>query len=496
MLNFLKYFTNRLGKKMVTISNNEVSELGYIERKISTWKSSPLRESQIKGEMYYKGIHDIVKRKRQVIGENGALTEVNNLPNHRIIDNQYSKMVDQKKNYLLGQPIVFNTENEKYNDILTTIFDKKFMKTIKDLGGNSITGGLAWVHPYYDEEGNFKFKTFPAYEILPFWANKEHTKLNFAVRYYLEERRNGKTEDYIEKVELYTPNGIFYYDLVNGKLKENEEMPHRDYLTLESEEKEIGYNWDRIPLIPFKYNNFEMPLLNRCKSIQDAINIIMSDFVNGMEENAGGNSILVLENYDGEKLDKFRQLLSQYRAVKVRSTDGSKGDVRKLEIEVNAANYELVLRELKRELVENCRGFDAKDDRMSNNPNQMNIKSALLDLSMDSREMQSEYEASFDSLLWFVNKHILNSGLGNYENENVEIIFNIETIINDTELMQTLISAGVRISNKTLLKQVSFIDSIDDEIKQLEEEENKQLDVYGGAFPNNNKIGDADDNEE
>lgn len=473
------------------------TEKDYIEYKINTWKHSKERQAQITSELYYKGIHDIIKRRRQVIGANGALTEVNNLPNNCIVDNQYSKMVDQKKNYLLGQPIAFNAENKQYTDVLQEVFNKEFDKIIKDIGQDAIIGGLAWLHPYYDEEGNFKFKRFPAYEILPFWANKEHTKLKFAVRYYLEEKRNSKNEEIIEKVELYTPEGIFYYDMKNGNLTLNEDDPHKDYLTLESEEIEQGFNWERIPLIPFKCNNFEIPLLNKCKSIQDAINLMNSDFVNIMAENAGGSSILVLKNYDGEKLDDFRKKLIELRAIKVRSTaSGGDGGVDTLDVEVNAVNYETILKLLKRQLIENCRGYDAKDERLGGSPNQMNIKSMYSDLDLDAKEMETEFEASFKSLFWFVNQHLINTGKGNFENEDIDIIFNKDSVVNETEVLNSLIQAGVRIPNKLLLQQVPFIDDINEAEKLLKEEQEQELDIYNGSVPmvKNNDI--KEENEE
>ena len=45
-------------------------------------------------EITYK--HDILKRKRTVIGEDGELTEVTNIPNARLVNNQYGKMVDKR----------------------------------------------------------------------------------------------------------------------------------------------------------------------------------------------------------------------------------------------------------------------------------------------------------------------------------------------------------------------------------------------------------------
>ena len=47
-----------------------------------------------------------------VIGEGGEPTPVTNLPNDRLVNNQYGKLVDQKVNYLLGKEILFNAKDE------------------------------------------------------------------------------------------------------------------------------------------------------------------------------------------------------------------------------------------------------------------------------------------------------------------------------------------------------------------------------------------------
>ena len=89
-------------------------EIKRIELELARWKKSIKRKIMLDGERYYRGEHDILKRKRTVIGKNGKLEEVQNLPNNKIVDNQYAKMVDQKVNYLMGKPLTFDTEDESY----------------------------------------------------------------------------------------------------------------------------------------------------------------------------------------------------------------------------------------------------------------------------------------------------------------------------------------------------------------------------------------------
>ena len=110
-----------------------------------------------------------------MIGEDGKLQVVENLPNNRLIDNQYAKMVNQKANYLLGQPFAIDGKNELYTELLKQVFNKRFMKTLKNGGKYALNHGISWLFPYYTKDGEFSFRLFPGYEILPIWEDSEHT---------------------------------------------------------------------------------------------------------------------------------------------------------------------------------------------------------------------------------------------------------------------------------------------------------------------------------
>lgn len=469
--NFLRW----AGKKMIIAANNKESltDKGYIERRIVQWLASDERKLQITGEQYYIGEHDILQKKRTVIGQDGAVTEVYNLPNNKRIDNQYAKYVDQKKNYVLGKPITLDCEDVEYVDKVNKVLNKKFRKILKDLGEDCLNNGIAWLCPYYDDEGELRFKNFPGYEILPFWNDRAHTDLEMAVRLYIEE--NPKYEyDVIQKVEIYTKDGIEYFTFEGNKLVPDVTKPKTSYLKVNGEAR----NWERIPLIAFKFNAKEIPLIKRCKSLQDGLNEVISNYNDHMDEDCR-NTIIVLDNYDGQDLGEFRKNLAQFGAVKVRSGDGAKGDVRTLRIEVNSANYESILAIFKTAIKHNCRGYDYSDlNKAAADPNQMNIKSILSDVDIDANDMETEFQAAFEEVLWFVNNHL---GVAQDERD-VDVIFNRDGIINEVDIMQMLVACGVRIPNKILLHQVPFINDVDEAMELLEEEDKEALDAYGGML--------------
>lgn len=455
---------------------NEIENNTFLETTISNWLNSPERHEAIEGFLYYEGYHKILCNKRVAIGKGGELIEISNLPNRKDIDNQYAIAVDKKANYLLGKPISFVSENKEYVEILKTIFDKKMMKRLKNLAKKSMNGAVAWVFPFYDENGDFKTKIYPSYEILPFWKDNEHQELDYAIRVYDVVRYEGTTKETIQKVELYKLDGIYSYTFEDGTLTADEDN-YSSYMVVNG----LPYNWDKIPLIPFKYNDNEIPLIRRVKPLQDAINELMSMFHNNMLEDSH-NTILVIENYDGTDLGEFRQNLSQYGAIKVRSVDGSRGGVSTLQVEVNASNYESILTILKRTLIENARSFDGKT-LSSGAPNQMNILSMYQDIDIDSNDFESEYQSSLEELLYFINVHLALTGKGDFFDEEVQIIFNRDMLMNESEIMSMLNQTGVKISNKTLLSQVPFIDDVDAEIEQINAEADEAMNQYQQAFP-------------
>lgn len=462
----------------------------FLEQEIARWKNSPQRIMQIKGHLYYDNEHDILKRKRTMIGEDGKLQEVDNLPNNRIIDNQYAKMVNQKANYLLGQPFVVESDNEQYTELLKKIFNKKFMKILKNGGKAALNGGIAWLYPYYDDCGELCFRLFPSYEILPFWKDSEHTILDFAVRLYLVEGYEGTIPKIIEKVEVYDLKGIHKFVLDSGILvaditTENETFESPYAMMTDNEGVITGLNWEKIPLIPLKYNEQEIPLIKKVKTLQDGINVMLSDFENNMQEDSR-NTILILKNYDGENLGEFRRNLATFGAVKIRCRENTDGGVETLEININAENYRAILEAFKKALIENAMGYDAKDDRLSGNPNQMNIQSMYSDIDLDANDMETEFQAAFEEILWFVNAHLANTGQGDFEGEEVQIIFNKDILINETEAIDNCQKSVGILSDETIIAQHPWIDDPKQEMERLkkqQEEEQAEFDMQQGYNP-------------
>ena len=141
-------------------SQSGMTEIEFLEAEIRRWRDSPRRHDMLTGIAYYDDHQKIEDKQRLMIGKGGQKQAVHNLPNFRIMDNQYAKLVDQKSDYLLAKPLELKTEGQDgpYEKALDEIFNRKFMKTLKNVGKNAINCGISWICPYVGEDGGLHMK--------------------------------------------------------------------------------------------------------------------------------------------------------------------------------------------------------------------------------------------------------------------------------------------------------------------------------------------------
>lgn len=439
-----------------------------INKILNDYRSSKDYEEIVTSYEYYNNRQEILYKKRLGIGEvKGTREVIENLPNNKIMRNQYAVLVDQKKNYLLTRPIGVSSENKSYQEKLQEeLFDFKFHKLIKSVGRDSLLANMGYIYPYIDKEGNFKLMKFDPLEIIPIWEDKLHTWLQGFIRFY-------KTVDYEDHetaiVEYYQMWGIDRYEEVNGELVLREQEP---YFMIGDE---VG-NWGRIPLIYFRMDEQEQPLLNRVKALQDAINSILSRFMDSMDEDSR-NTILVLKNIGGhneQDLKRIRREINRSGIIAFSSNPQTgNADVSTLSVDIDITNYETVLEILIRSLIEVGRGVDTNSELFQKAVNQMTIQSLYTNIDLDANEMETEYKVSLDILLYFYNYY------KGYDHQDVKFTFDRNILINETATIENAQRSIGVISNRTIMRNHPWVLDIAEEEKQVVKEMKEESDYDG-----------------
>ncbi|MEC0234447.1 phage portal protein [Paenibacillus kribbensis] len=457
-------------------ANAPLTLLEIIREEVSAWMASDERKRMLEGKRYYRVKNDILDRRRQTIGDDGRLVDVHNLADNRIPHGFVRKLVDQKTGYLLARPFVVKTEDKAYQDELDSYFDKSFKRMMKNIGKDAINCGKGWLQVYYDEAGELSFMRLPTEECIPIWRDAAHTELAAFIRVYEVETYVAKTKRVIRRIQWWDQDGMKLFE-DDGQLKLIEEAAHFSYIDGENVQ---AMTWERLPFICFKYNDEEQPLLDLIKQQIDDYDRRKSDNSNNLEDLP--NSIYVVNNFDGTGAAEFRKNIALYRVAFV----DNEGGVDTISLTIDTEAYKNHMDELRKNIYEFGRGVDTQRQEMGN-ASGIALKFLYADLDMDMNDMESEFQAALEQLLWFVDTHIGNTGGDDYSEKDVEIIFNRDIVINETEAVTNAKNSVGVISNRTIVANHPWTTNTDDELKQVEEEKeaaSADLAAYGGLSPN------------
>ena len=432
----------------------------YVEIKISEFEEKKIKMQA--GIDYYHYRHAIDEKKRAILGKNGKIVTMRNLPNTIIKDNQYSRALDQKRNYVLSNKPNINSKNKEAVKYLDDFVDKRFMRTLNRIAIDSYNTSIGWMYLSTDGKG-IKYKRLDPMTVIPEWSDDNHESLDAVIRVVTEtEFENGKLE-VKTYVYLYTLNFIKVFDYKDGRLKY---LKDEQYL----EKDGTMYSYKKLPFVYFKQPN-EITLLERVRCLQDALNLLLSNYADNLFENPM-NSVLVLKNYEGEDLAEFREKLAQYSAIKVRTADGSQGGVDTLEVTVNAENYKVIIELIKKAIAHNARSLYLDNDRTSNAPNTLNIKAMYSDMELDANDLELEFAASFEYLFSWISEII------SIDFSDVDVNFKRSIMVNDESTIEMIRDSVGIISEETLIAEHPFVENVNEEMKRIEKEKEKSLEYF------------------
>jgi SPP1 family phage portal protein len=426
----------------------------FLIAQTESWQCSEKRLEQIAGVKYFKGQHDILHRERTAVDGNGFERVVKYLPNNRIVNNVFEKIVEQKTNYLLGKPFVIESaEAEEINKI----FDADFMNKLKTAYKNALISGVGWMYYYYGESGKIEFVNLKPENVLPFWSDEEHTELDLLLRKYEVECCEGKNKKMLQMYEVYYKDKIETYESNDGRLELKDRNP---YVT----NGEQAYTWGQIPIIAIRHNSDEIPLIRGLKSLQDALNLAFSDLQNNLQENAH-NTSLVIKGYENTDLAEFRKNFAAYGVMLV----GENGGVDLLKTDFNAENYKTTVEMLRNAMVEAGKGFDCKFDKLGGTPNEMNLQSMYSDIDLDANGAEAEIRSA---LLRFL------QSLG-YKTDDIDIIFNRDMLMNEGDVINNIRASVGILSQETLREQHPWTKNLKLETERVNAEARQAEVDYG-----------------
>jgi len=444
--------------------NNQVNIMTTEEillAEIEEFNSSDKRSWMITGDKYYKVENDILNRSITRQTEDGEV-EDKSKANNKLAHGFAKNLVDEKVAYLLTKDYSLDCDDEVYIEKVKDLLGKYFQYTLTGLGTESSNKGISWLQVYIDEKGKFGVMPIPSEQCVPLWKDNTHTELDAMIRFYLVTVYEGKEKKKVTKVEYHTENQVEYFVFQDKQLIRDIEV-NEGGPVLHYKKGEEFKGWGKVPFIPFKNNRLESPDIKFIKSLIDGYDKTRSDTENLLEEVK--NLIFILKGYGGEDLSEFMRDLNHYRAIKIDDPEYGGVDTLNPDIDIQAAkeHYE----QLKRDINEFGGGVTKDLDKFGSSPSGIALKFLYSGLDLKCNHLEVEFKRGFEQLLYFIDIYLAEDGQGNYQDKDVEIIFNRDITINETESISNIVNSQEILSLETLIGQHPWVADVEVELSKV-----------------------------
>lgn len=464
MINFIDVMKAKLqfeGKQNALAMTNEQWIADYINED----QKSLTKRDMLVGNNYYYNKADIIRKSRYIIKEGQKVID-GNAKNNISQNNFHQLLVDQKADYLLGKPVTFSSEDTVYLAKIKEILDEEFDSELHTTAKYTSNKGVEYWQIYINEKGEFKYKIIDSLEIIPIYQNLDKKTLKAVVRYYEIIGQDEKKELQIEywddeKVTYFTKpeNGGIVFDV------SREVNPEAHFYYSNGINGMQPYGWGRVPFIEFRNNDEKLGDLPPYKSQIDDYNTLRSETQDNLCDIQ--QVAYIIKNYMGADAEEFTTNLKNNKIVLV----GADGGVEPLHVEIPIDAVERTLDRIEADIFKFGRGVNMKTDIFKTAPSGIALRQLYQGLDQKCSGLERKFKRALKDLIQFIDQYLLIITGVDYSDIDVNVVFNKSMLVNEFEKIEMIEkSGGVKLSQKTLLAAHPFVDDVEQELAQLEEE--------------------------
>lgn len=409
---------------------------------------------------YYEGKH-------KILGD----TEREN----KLVCNHAKDISDTVVSYFIGNPVSY-----KSSDDITTLTD-----ALEAAGADEADGdnglelsiyGLAYEYIYVKEnETNLCIKNISAENTFMVKDDSIEENELFAVYYYVRKDDSGKAPDHY-MATVVTMNYKYELDIENTPtIQPTTELPALHYM-------------GEIPIIEYQNNKLAIGDFELQIPLIDAYNSLMSDRVTDKEQFV--DSILALYgtlladdtvDEDGKEEDGVQAAMQKVKKRKVLELPGEGAKAEYLTRTFDESGVEILKKAIEQDIHKFSHIPCMTDESFGGNVSGVAMEFKLLGMENITKIKTRYYKKGlrkrlriFANFLSLKEKKIDVSGIAP--------TFTRALPKNLLEISQITANLWGKVSRKTLLSQIPFVEDVDEELKALDEEEQKAIEKQQALF--------------
>lgn len=412
-------------------------------------KHSALTDKLKKNMSYYLGEHSIKSRK---------MTQ--GVPNNKVVSNHAKDITDTATGYFMGNAISYKNTAEADIENLLVAFDEALVDdTDSDNALNMSVYGVAYEFVYVDSgTTQLKTKTLePEHTFIVVDSSIEEKEL-FACYYYLSKDDINDKYCYI----AYIMTEHYTYRLI---------IENNMYIDQQTIETPMPHNMGEVPVIMYNNNKYQIGDFEQQIPLIDAYNKLTSDRVNDKEQFI--DAILALYGVslgDGEEGVQASKRLRELKLLEL--PDDAKAEYLTRQLDENGA--EILRKALKEDIYTFSHVPNLTDENFAGNSSGVAMEYKLLGLEMITKTKERYYRKGLRKRIRLFSNFL---GLKNVyiEASSIVPVFSRSLPKNLLELAQVVGNLKGTVSQKTLLTLLPFVEDVDNEIKEVEEEQSQGI---------------------
>ena len=450
----------------------------FIDDAVKTDRQSPIKEKMSEGLKYYDYKHDILKFRLFYYNDDGKFVEETNRSNIKIPHAFFTEQVDQKVQYLLSNPVEFETADTELKTYLEEYIDDDFQLMLQEMVEGASKKAYEFAYVYRAASGKLLFKVADSRKVIVIYDDMN--EVIAIIRYYDTDITKDNRKVTVTKAELWDTEKTWFFvsssDYNNRFiLDESQEINPRFHQVVEdSDGKLLGKGFGYIPFLKLSNNKNEKTDLEPIKALIDDYDLMACALSNNLVD--FDHPIYAVKGYGKDNLDELVTNLRTKKTVGVSQEGGI--DVKTVDIPVTARKTKL---ETDKEAIYKFgMAFDSSQVGDGNITNIV-IKSrySLLDLKCNKTEIR--LRAFIKQLLDIIIQDINERYHKSFKRQQVEVVITRSTLINQTDnaetekveaetkgqLIQNLLDVAPYLDDESLLKKICTIQDLDyDEVVQ------------------------------
>lgn len=447
---------------------------------------------------YYYNENDITTRnngesKVNKDGKDDLLRHADN----RVSSNYHQLLVDQEAGYLATVPPAIDVEDETLNDEIKSTLGDNFNLRLNQLVVDASNAGMAWLHYWIDDSGQFRYGIVPPDQVTPIYSNDLDRKLLALRRSF--KQLDPDTAKYYAVHEYWTDESVTVFKSQSTDYSDLTTLDDRFNITDVSTGEDAGtsstieHGLGRIPFIGFPKNKYQRPELFKYKGLVDVYDNVYNGFVNDLDDVQ--QVILVLTNYGGTNLKEFMNTLKKDKAIKMDSIGpGDKSGVDKLTIDIPVEARDNVLQRTDSKIFVDGQGINPVDFKSIGNASGTAIKALYGHLELKASVTESYFRDSITELVRAIMRWLK---VGDADGRSITQTWTRTSIQNDLEQAQTLAQVAQYSSDETIAKGNPLVpsDGWQEEVKARQDDVVTR-DGYGNQGTEDTLNAGEDDDEE